>query len=79
MVSEAENKIRIRISDNGNGISAKTLESIHEGREEEYHMDSFGLKNTQERIRLHFGEDYGLSIQSEKSMGTEVEILLPMQ
>ena len=79
LVSEAENKIRIRISDNGNGISAKTLESIHEGREEEYHMDSFGLKNTQERIRLHFGEDYGLSIQSEESMGTEVEILLPMQ
>ncbi len=78
-VTEAENRIRICISDNGSGISAQTLQSIHEGKEEEYHMDSFGLKNTQERIRLHFGEDYGLSIQSEESMGTEVEILLPMQ
>ncbi len=38
---------------------------------------SIGLKNTHERIRLHFGAAFGLWIRSEKGGGTQVRILLP--
>ena len=36
-----------------------------------------GVKNVNERIRLYFGEAYGLLIQSEPDEGTTVVIHLP--
>lgn len=36
-----------------------------------------GLKNVQERIRLYFGPQYGVSIQSEPDEGTTVTLHLP--
>ena len=36
-----------------------------------------GVKNVNERIRLYFGEEYGLVIWSEPDEGTKVEICLP--
>ncbi len=37
----------------------------------------FGLYNVNERIRLHFGKEYGLRISSEQGVGTTVEVHLP--
>ena len=36
-----------------------------------------GVKNVHERIRLNYGEKYGLSIQSEEGVGTVVTLTLP--
>jgi len=36
-----------------------------------------GVKNVNERIRLYFGEEYGLSIWSEPDEGTVIKIRLP--
>ncbi len=36
-----------------------------------------GVRNVHRRIRLTFGERYGLSIHSEPDVGTRVEIRLP--
>ena len=36
-----------------------------------------GVKNVNERIRLYFGEQYGLSIESEPDEGTTIRIHLP--
>ena len=36
-----------------------------------------GVKNVNERIRLYFGEEYGLTIDSEPDEGTTVRIHLP--
>ena len=35
------------------------------------------MKNVNERIRLYFGEDYGLEIFSEPDEGTAIQICLP--
>ena len=35
------------------------------------------MKNVNERIKLYFGADYGLSIQSEPDEGTTVTAHLP--
>ena len=35
------------------------------------------MKNVNERIRLYFGEQYGLSIESEPDEGTAIRIHLP--
>jgi len=36
-----------------------------------------GLRNINQRIRLHFGDVYGLSVNSVLGEGTEVKILIP--
>ena len=37
------------------------------------------IVNVNQRIRLFYGEEYGIQIRSRKQMGTEVEIILPVK
>lgn len=37
----------------------------------------FGLANVNERIRMNFGMEYGMTIESEKGVGTKVSIVIP--
>lgn len=69
------------ISDNGLGMTAVQVEGLMGEKE---HVASkrgsgIGVKNVNERIKLYFGEDYGLSIQSEPDEGTIITIRLPVQ
>ncbi|MDE7016445.1 MAG: sensor histidine kinase [Lachnospiraceae bacterium] len=77
---EAE-KLWFHIRDNGLGM---TEEQVARLLGEERHISSrrgsgIGVKNVNERIKLYFGEDYGLSIESEPDEGTAVTICLPAQ
>ncbi|WP_395028403.1 sensor histidine kinase, partial [Robinsoniella sp.] len=38
---------------------------------------SIGIKNIHTRIRLYYGDEYGLQIQSQKESGTSILIKLP--
>ncbi len=69
-------KVVLEISDNGRGMKMDMREVLE--REEAFHMESFGLGNTSERIKLYFGDEYGLSIASQK-IGTKIRIELPLQ
>lgn len=77
---EAED-LWFRISDNGLGMTQKQVESL---LDEKNHVSSqrgsgTGVKNVNERIRLYFGADYGLTIRSEPDEGTVISIRLPAQ
>lgn len=48
------------------------------GEEESGPLKSYGLRNVQERIRLSYGEPYGISIDSQWKSGTVVTILHPI-
>ena len=70
-----------QISDNGLGMTQEQLDGLLSDRP---HVSSrrgsgIGVKNVNERIRLYFGEHYGLSIQSEPDEGTVIRIRLPEQ
>ncbi|WP_239617318.1 sensor histidine kinase [Cohnella mopanensis] len=76
--------IYIKVTDNGVGMSPEKirmlLRSRTEGTDSNHtmkHEMSFGLRNVNERIRLSFGEQYGLTIESELDKGTSVTITLP--
>lgn len=70
----------ISICDNGQGITtdrlAVVMNNINNRSDSE--KTTYGLYNVNERIRLNFGEKYGLKIESEYGMGTTVRILLPL-
>jgi len=64
----------LEVSDNGKGISSNHLEELRP--EPRVQMASFGLKNTDERIKLYFGTEYGIMI-IEQDIGTKIRIVLP--
>lgn len=62
------------IEDNGNGISAKRIIEIT-GQE----TGSVGMNNVDKRIKIIFGGEYGIKIESELEKGTKVTITLPVE
>ncbi len=75
-----EGGLYFTISDNGLGMTKERADSLL--KEGVAHVSSkrgsgIGVKNVNERIRLYFGEEYGLSIQSEPDEGTNIRIHLP--
>lgn len=73
-----EGALYIDVADNGIGIPPSTIEKLlAEETEERSGGSGVGLINVHQRIRLCFGNDYGLSIQSEPDSGTTVSIKLP--
>ena len=69
----------LSIADNGIGMTTEKLEQLKEElcREKEGERTIYGMYNVNERIRLNFGEQYGLRIQSTYKKGSLVEIVLP--
>jgi len=61
------------IEDNGRGMSDDTIHSILY-RE----SSSIGIKNTIDRIRMTYGDEYGVTISSKPGVGTKVIIALPL-
>ncbi|HEX2926579.1 MAG TPA: sensor histidine kinase [Ruminiclostridium sp.] len=72
-----EDRACIYVIDNGSGIRPEDLERIFAGTTQEYGQKSFGLKSTDERIKLYFGSEYGLQIESVYNEGTTVKVILP--
>lgn len=69
----------IQIRDNGIGIDEKRLEQVRDGIKNKIltGKDMYGLYNVHERIRLNFGEKYGISIESVYGESTTVDVCLP--
>ncbi|MDD6570979.1 MAG: sensor histidine kinase, partial [Thermoflexaceae bacterium] len=78
---EENGKIFIHVIDNGLGMSREQAAGL---LEEKKHFtpkkkgSGVGLLNVHQRIRLRFGEQYGLTIKSYPDEGTDVVICLPM-
>ncbi len=74
-------KIYLRIRDDGAGISADRLAEIREWMEHPENReksDGFGLSYMEERIKLTYGAEYGIKIDSQEGEFTEVAICLPL-
>ncbi|RAV08310.1 sensor histidine kinase [Paenibacillus contaminans] len=72
--------IRIGIEDNGRGIPPDKLQSIQKQWSKSAAPGGdkrIGLHNTNERIRMLFGLQYGLRLDSEEGQGTKVTLDIP--
>lgn len=72
-----EDKLVFEVWDNGIGMSPETAGSIFEDGFTPASGSGVGVKNVHERIRLNFGPEYGIRIQSEQGVGTLVTLTLP--
>lgn len=82
-----ENRLIIRISDDGVGMDEDTLAKLNRrlGRErnsiawqDEGQKGGIALVNVNNRIHLIFGEEYGMHVYSLPKKGTDVEITIPI-
>ena len=73
--------LELYIVDNGQGITEERLETVMKNitNREQSEKSTYGLYNVNERIRLDFGEEYGIVIYSEYKKGTKVTVRLPLK
>jgi two-component system, sensor histidine kinase YesM len=74
-----EDKLILTVTDNGCGIPEEQLQAINEALENDStEKMGYGLFNVNERIRLSYGKEFGITLNSETGVGTVVEIRLPI-
>lgn len=72
--------VHIVVSDNGPGMTPSQLKALHEGHsmsKKKARGSGIGLTNVDERVKLFYGESYGVSIESEPDEGTKAHINYP--
>ena len=75
-----EGVISVSVDDNGIGISPERLKEIEQGMNN-FNTNSYknvGLKNVNRRIKLIYGENYGLSVESKEGEGTRFNFTYPV-
>ncbi|OBY79256.1 two-component sensor histidine kinase [Paenibacillus sp. KS1] len=66
-----------RIIDDGVGMTAQRIHDIFDGRD---HVNTgYGIRNVDQRIKLHYGAEYGVTIVSGLGIGTSVSIRIPAE
>ncbi|MGH0052064.1 MAG: sensor histidine kinase [Sphaerochaetaceae bacterium] len=85
-LERTQSRLLVTVRDDGVGMELSTLEKIQQGlrtrsfdyvkREEK--ESGIALVNVNNRIKLLFGEQYGLTVTSQKQVGTDVVISLPI-
>ena len=77
-ISSADDLIYIEIEDHGRGMSEATLSSIMESlKDDEYGHKHIGIKNSHLKLKLLFGEEYGVTDIQTGETGTCVKITIP--
>lgn len=75
-----DNDLCFEVKDNGPGIPPERLKEIKtslENRNQDQKI-GFGVRSVHERIRIHYGEPYGLHIESTPEVGTTVKVMIPL-
>lgn len=76
-----ENNIMIVVEDDGVGMDNDKLMEVINGlddvQNDEEKNGRIGIKNVHQRLKLYYGQQYGVLLESEKNSGTRVRILLP--
>ena len=75
--SEGES-VYLTVRDNGAGMPHDKLMLINAQLENLSPTRSIGLVNVHKRLRLHYGEPYGLKIDSVQGLGTSVQVHFPI-
>ena len=73
---KGENAV-IEITDDGVGMDEETLKHIYDKHKVNYHSNGVGVYNVQKRLKLYYGENYGIIYESEKGVGTTATITIP--
>ncbi|SFT16340.1 sensor histidine kinase [Paenibacillus sp. BC26] len=76
-----EDTLQITVEDDGLGMTPERLTEIQAGLQQDSLevTSNIGLRNVNRRLKVRYGDSYGLDVQSEQGAGTRVTIFIPMQ
>lgn len=77
-IQEKNAQLIIEIMDNGIGMDTDNFDLNYLEEKKKNHLSGIGLKNIDDRIKLLFGKDYGVTIICSKGNGTTIQIDLPI-
>ena len=78
-VRKEKSHLRIDIKDNGIGIKQEKVLAFQNKKElKREHFNGIGVNNVDDRIKLIYGQEYGIQIESEEGRGTTITILIPL-
>ncbi|MFV0466022.1 MAG: sensor histidine kinase [Lachnospiraceae bacterium] len=82
---EMDGILSISVLDNGIGMSQKKVDELYRllesdeiGIKNEFDWQSIGLKNVSDRLKLLYGEEFGIEITSTVKVGTMIRIIMPL-
>ena len=67
----------LQVIDDGVGMDEETLAHIYDKHKVNYHSNGVGVYNVQKRLKLYYGDDYGITYKSEPGKGTIATITIP--
>ena len=84
-IAATQDLLHIVVSDDGIGMDRENLERMRRSMEQapqrenrESSGNGIALYNVNQRLKITFGETYGLQLYSTEGIGTDVEILMPL-
>jgi len=87
-ITDTQSRLLISISDNGSGMDDNLLRSLNQRFQEPHLLTSptdkggrrsgIALMNINSRLKLLFGNRFGLTAYSTKGVGTEIQIAIPL-
>lgn len=76
---EKDGQLWMEVEDNGCGITKERMEDILSGRNQGKSPGSgIGMRNVHERIRIYYGNEYGVQMFSEPDEGTLIRMNMPL-
>src|SRR5690606_24529280 len=69
--------LNISVTDNGQGLPSTDLKQLTSKKVDDS-LNHIGLINVHERIKLHFGSEYGISITNQPATGSIINVKLPL-
>lgn len=67
------------VADDGVGIPESVLADILKDMRNESTRSFIGLKNVDRRLKLYYGDDYGLHVESDPAIGTRISFHIPYE
>lgn len=75
-----DGKCVIEVSDDGKGMSRERLSEVRLELDDfnKSNRSIYGMYNVNQRIRLNYGAEYGITVVSNEKVGTKTSIILPL-
>lgn len=78
-ISEKDNRLFCEIIDNGAGMDDEQISKLHSSiPSKSKHFTGIGIRNVDDRIKMLYGNEYGVTIKSKIGSGTTVNVYLPL-
>lgn len=76
-VFEKDGRVIFRVSDNGVGMTEEEIKAFQESIER-INVRHIGMSNVNSRLKIYYGEESAIHVQSQKNQGCIVEFSIPI-